>query len=94
MASQITRDEFIKFVEARGVKGLCEVCGKNKGWVVPDDGQGRTVGLINARADNLLNILGDAIPATIMVCDNCGHMRLFSEVYVANLLKKEDADAK
>jgi len=87
LAEQVSRPEFLRFVEKRLIKSTCEVCGEAHGWSVPEGHHNMVVGLFMPRpGDGGYVMPGGIAPAIIMVCNNCAHIRFFSEVFVKTLL--------
>lgn len=59
-------------VDARNLRGECEACDGNN-WAIPDD----TYILAAVDANNRLTMSG--MPLHVMVCEECGFVRLFAK---------------
>ena len=93
MADHVSRDDFGKFLASKGAIQKCEVCGSPEGWIISDQGHQRIVGLFNPRPQDGGYVMPSGIiPAIVLVCKNCFHIRLFSEVLVAQALEEADGD--
>ena len=82
----VTRDQIIKFLNDRGVKVQCEVCGSDEGWSLPDGELSKIVGLFNPRPDGGYIAPGGIAPVIVLVCNHCTNVRLFSEVLMSRLI--------
>ena len=93
MADHVSSDDLIKFLVSKGSSQKCEACGSSEGWVMPDQGLQRIVGLFNPRLEDDGYVMPSGIvPAVILVCTNCFHIRLFAEAPIAKALEEADGD--
>lgn len=79
MAGQ--RDKFTAFLTKKQVKVICEVCAANS-WAIPMEGQGLLASVMIHQPGGGLSLPMPQIPAFVMVCENCGNIRLHAQTIV------------
>ncbi len=72
--------ELMNFFASRGAKAECPVCGHDGDWL-PNEGD-EDVQLVGTRS-------GKIVPAAVMICDNCGFIRLHSTAYIENRVTRD-----
>lgn len=91
MPDKPSRERVIEFLESRGFKSVCEACGTDATWLFPNTDNERVVGLFNPRPNDGGYVMpGGIATAYIMACQNCGHIRLFSDVMIDGWIKAEE----
>lgn len=66
----------------------CSSCGNNE-WLLPDEEPQFTVGLFTPRKDDGGYLMpGGIVPAVIVICKNCGLIRLHSKILLESLIPK------
>jgi hypothetical protein len=77
MADQITFAELTEFFSKVGAGLPCSSCGKVE-WIIPPSETERVVGLFAPRQDGAYIMPQTIIPTMIVLCGNCGYIRLHS----------------
>lgn len=79
----ITKEEVFSRLGKKGARSMCEVCSSNE-WVVVGDktAQVVTMSLQDQPAAGLM-LGGQSIPAFLVVCTNCGNVRMHAVGVVA-----------
>lgn len=79
----ITKEDVFSRLGKRGARSACEVCGVNE-WVVVGDKTAQVVTLsLQDQPTGGLMIGGQSIPAFLVVCANCGNVRMHAVGVVA-----------
>lgn len=68
------REGFLKFLQDKGTTPLCPSCMKND-WNVPGD-EALTLNVPIAQSNGGMTIPQPAVPVRIMICANCGFLRM------------------
>ena len=72
----ITKDDVLRRLGKSGARSACEVCGVNE-WIVVGDKTAQVVTMsLQDQASPSLVIGGQSIPAFLVVCKNCGNVRM------------------
>lgn len=79
------RPKLIKFLQSRGTNPLCAACGKND-WAIPEDEA--AIVRIPVLEKGGFSFPGPAIPAAVMICNNCGNIRFHAAAMVDPELAK------
>ena len=85
MSGQLPRDDskderFSAFLREKGVKLQCPACGSGK--VELDEAAGFEPAIPYARTLGFKQFPAAALPAYVLVCRECGHIRLFDRSVV------------
>lgn len=85
----VTRDEVLRFFEAKGIPPECPACGKND-WYLPGSEEDFSAALLMPRlqGDPLKNFRGH-IPVVHMICVNCGHVRMHAKAVVLRFTRAQ-----
>ena len=76
-----TRAEFLQFIQAKRLNVVCEVCGQNN-WSIPERDGGLLVAIPIAPSGGNFVIPPPSIGAALMVCSNCGNIRMHAMAIV------------
>lgn len=79
MATTI-RDKFVAFLNTKKTNPICERCGHND-WAIPED-DAVLMRLPIMEQGGSFSLPGPAIPALVMICNNCGNMRFHAAAIV------------
>ena len=74
MMTTLTREEILEFFEEKHASGSCQSCGQNTWSVVGFED--KLPSIIMVRSDGAMEIPPQSIPAAVLVCTNCGYMRM------------------
>ena len=83
------KDRLLKKLNERGVRNICEACGRNN-WAVVD----QPIGLMISDMTGGLRIPMPQIPAAGLVCNNCGNVRIFALGALDLLPEREEAEVE
>ncbi|MDK2756425.1 MAG: hypothetical protein KYX66_06785 [Blastomonas fulva] len=78
--TDIIRGKMATFLKDKKATPNCSSCGSNN-WTVPDD-EMAMLRLPIFEQGNIISMPGPAIPAYIMLCNNCGFIRMHSVAVV------------
>lgn len=74
------RAKFAAFLQSKKANPNCISCGANN-WTIPDD-DSATLRLPILERGNVISMPGPAIPSYIMICGNCGFIRMHAVAIV------------
>jgi predicted RNA-binding Zn-ribbon protein involved in translation (DUF1610 family) len=71
--------ELMNFFKSRGAKNKCPICGFDGEWL-PAEGDDDVV---------MAGSSGRTVPAAVLICDNCGFIRLHSTQLIRNRVTRD-----